>query len=362
MKLQTSIEFIAILSAVVAFAVFALGIYLHLATAQNRAFNSITRLGLENAVVAGNQTAGTDLQISMSLPPFSYVNRTNTAYVMVILPAGDGIETLTVNATPFTATDPSSFRNVSGNGLAVLSLSYLPTSIGQLTLRLKALVTNLNGANDIEENYSTQVIYSNRNQSANLTDSALRASITTYNQSAVYNLSAPQNASGYRTWQHCPYHGWLWGNILPESSQCGGSTWGFIINGNCDQQRAVGWDMYVCVAQNSTNMTDRSISQRYGRNYSISLTIYNSSLKLRSNLSKSSDSGPLVNGDGVDYGNVLVSSVSGDGYLPEPYGTSVLLQDRSGFYLVNESYYSNYSSIHRRTFESRGIASSRRSG
>ena len=343
MRLQTSTEFILILSAVVGFAVFAIGMYMHLAASQSYAFNAISKMASANVPLYNTTYGSGTPYVSFGLPSLSYVNMSNSGYLAVSLPGDERLSLLSLAGTGAQVA-PDRFSNASGySGITVLDFGFVPSAPGQITVSFNALVSDANGTiQRLIGQAVSDAVFRGGGLNGSLGE-GLQGTIAVNNESAVYQLSQPYSIYEIKVWGHCPYHNWLWGYILPEKSQCGAGTWGFLQNGYCDQQDAVGNDAYVCVAENATGSGVSTISQTYQRNYSITLSLYNASARMQVNLSSESNSAEL-DGGGMQYGNAVVMSVNGDGYLPQPSSSYVVLENAGERYSINASPYYAYSS------------------
>ena len=342
MKLQTSVEFIAILSAVIAFATFVIAMYMHLASSQNQAMNSISELGSTNVIFSNATTVDNRSTVTAAIPSFPYVGKSNAGYIITAIPEKARILSISIENSIGVDITPSSYSDLPG-GSQILDFSLFPESSGSIALSVNALIQANNTMQWINGTYNAYAVY--QNQSSTNQSTALQAIISRRNESVAYALSTPQNVGSYYVWFHCPAHDWVWGYILPEPAQCGPNTWGFIINGNCDQNDAVGWDNYMCVRVNSTNQSVSTVSQAYHKNYSIGVSLYNASLKLHANLTSNVNSSLVESQNGSVFGNAIVQSVSGDGYLPEPASSLVLLDNGSSSFMVNSSYYGSYETV-----------------
>jgi hypothetical protein len=345
MRLQSSIEFIIILSAVAGLASVAITMYMHVAASQNQAINSISALSRENITFSAG-AAEVVPHISLELPKFSFINRTNVGYLILMLPKGAMAASISINSID-AEISPGSFNNVTVFGLGLLNISFIPKTAGSVDVAANALIISGNGSiiSAISSISYTDAVSPNSNRTANQTGQELQGSIIRYSESAIYPFSAFKPIGAYGVWLHCPYRSWFWGWILSEPQQCGANTWGFVINGGCDQQDANGWDMYMCVKEVPSAVSASTVSQRFSRNYSIHVSIYNSTLKLSSNLSSNDNSSALADANGGYFGNSVVQYVSGYGYLPDPGSMIAVLNKSGSFYQINKTYYSNYTGI-----------------
>lgn len=344
MRLQTSIEFILVLSAIALFSIFVIAQYMHIQTTQKAAYGI---LGNQSSYSWPGSNVLLSAQNSISVVPIvsnlSYVNRSNSLQVIVTYPKSYNLIKINVSSTPNVTVFPQVLNNLSYSQFQVLTFSFFPNEEGVLKFQVQAILKSANNATPIIASAYTYAIQQNstRNSSGN---NGFVAFLTNRNESVLYPLSKQNGVTTINSWSHCAYHD-FWGNRESEPLQCGMGTWGFVASdGSCNVFWAAGRDRYYCFSQVSSGDKTAKLEPQTSFTYNAVLNLRNSTLSLMSDLTSASENSILVDNTGKLQGITEVNGVYTAEILPSPYVSYAILNNTQKLSPINYSYYDNYSS------------------
>lgn len=344
MKLQTSLEFIVLLSAVALFSVFVLSQYLHLQGVQKAAYET-----LDNQTLYNINDSNSPLNYSNSLslipivPNTSYTGKNNNLEVIVAYPPSYKLESLRVNSMPNISILPPTLTNVPYSPIEALTFAYLPKEAGQLKFAVVAVFDNASG----HVRNMTEIAYSyalQQNASSNASaGNDFVASIGNRSEAVLFPVAQQSDVIKVRSWSHCAYHNTT--GRESEPWQCGSNTWGFIVNDNtCNPFWWDGQDRYYCFSENKTGSKIGALTPQQDYKYSADLSLDNSSYTLEAHFTNSSNNASLEQTNTTETGHIQVDGVYASGVLPPPYMVYAVRNDSGRLVAVNYSYYENYSS------------------
>ena len=335
MKMQTSLEFILLLSAVALFSVFILSQYLHLQNAQKAAYGTLDNQSLYagepvNAVV--NYSDG--ISMTPIIANTSYVGKSNNLELVLSYPQSYSFTSLKLVSSPNASILPPSLANLQYSPIEVLTFTYIPASAGELRISAYGVLKDANSSLNITATSYTYAMPQNASRNGSSGNSFV-AEITGRNESILYPISTLDRIGTVTTWSHCAYHD-FWGNREPEPAQCGGNTWGVIyFDNNCNQFWQGGNDRYICFKRNMSNDAASALEPQQSYSYNAVLSIGNSTLSLTAPFSDAMKGIALYNGSGGVEGNAIVESVYTGQVLPPPYSTVAVLDKLGNTTAVN---------------------------
>ncbi len=336
MRLQSSFEFIILLGAVVALSTAIFGVYIKM---QNSDYAAVSSFLSKNANITVNAAPLMQGNVSVSIYTPEEMHIGNASSVLSLFSGGYNSTILNARLEATNAVVmPDSYSNVPINGDYILSYDVVPTSTGYVEVKLSANISIGNTVQHISksaESYSLNSLAGNA--SPNPTYSA---AISYVYDNLVYNASTPSGMYTVSQSSHCAYTGWA-GGLLNLNGQCGSSaTWDYFIeSAGCYYGAGTRYRAY-CMYKNSENADIYNVSQVPKYNYSIVLSLDNSSLSLESILDSTKTSNVIVSVDGSVYGNAAVSGyVSGSGYSPAPY----FIMHKGSDIPITSSQYQTYS-------------------
>ncbi|MDE1810649.1 MAG: hypothetical protein KGH66_01230 [Candidatus Micrarchaeota archaeon] len=334
-RAQTTMEFMILLGASASLGIAALAMYGHLTSSQSTILASIANSSGAQAP-AQFKPAGNQSSMLISLGGTSYLNSSNSFYVVISAPYGAYIAGVNLSAEGGSVA-PSSYGGMASDGMKILQFAFLPTSEGSSLVSAEAEV-EYNGSDF--ELQKTAYTYSVPLQGPAVLGQGpqFSASITPLNQSILYPISTPSNVTYATEWSHCSYHDFF-NHLLPFQAQCGNANWEFFVfSDSCYWGSGVTSATY-CITLNSTHSSYSTISQAQSYQYAARVGIYNQTMSLVSYINSSSNHSILV-GALSAAGTASVSSVSGIG--PNPQQGYVILNVSGRQRAIGTSSYGSY--------------------
>ena len=338
--MQTTLEFLMLLSAAASLGVFTIGVYSGLLNAQKPLYMKLLNQagalnGTPNTVA---YASGYDYGIYASIANISYVNRSNGLEVIFTSPSGSVASAVHVIGDANTVVMPGAYYNVSSDGLGALAFSVVPKAAGAIRLDVVADFRYASNSTTRSAHAETYALRQNTNGTA-YPPLAFSATLERRNESILYNASGGTNIYTASIWGHCSWMDW-WYNQESITAQCGDANWYFWeFDSDCYWNHGTYYKTY-CVKLDATNTTLHRIQDQQTYGYNATLLLYNGTFKLVSDFSDAKGVSGLEGGDGGDYGNASISSVSGVG--PQPYGAYIILNRSGQRRAVNMSYYGTY--------------------
>lgn len=338
--MQSSIEFVVILSGIVSLVAASAALYMHQASYQKLALESMSNMTVSQGDTA-NYTVQPRMYVYASIGNVTHVGSTNPLEVVVSLPEGSRISSV-VALSGNADIEPEGFYNLSSSGISGFSFKVIPMDYGVVNVSVTASATYGNySMENATTAYSFAVTQRGGNETSNTSpgSGALSTAISYRNQSILYGLSNGTDIIGTRTSNHCLYQN-FWYKPYPVSVQCGtGDAWDFWIFDNVCYTQGDLYRVY-CVYPTNSSYKYYGIASRANYSYNVSLRLYNSSASMEGSLVSGMGAANLTR-DGHAYGNAIVASVMGDG--PEPYTGYAVLSNGSRFGAVNTGAYDAYS-------------------
>ncbi len=340
--MQSSIEFVVILSGVISLVVASVAMYAHQASYQKLALESISNVSNSTNVMYGNAIAPQappKMYVYASIGSTIYLNNTNQLGVVVSLPVGAHIDSIIAYSDSVRIT-PHGFYNMTSDGIDTLSFGVVPKSYGPANISVETLSSYGNKTFANTTHVYTFATEKNGSVTRNATEGGgLNALILYGNQSILYNLTEGTDVIGTRTSNHCLYQN-FWYQPYPVNVQCGtGNAWDFWIFDNICYSNGDLYRVY-CIYPTASAYRYYGIDARGNYAYNITLRLYNSSTSMAGALGGKEKSTNMTYGGKV-YGNATVGSVTGQG--PTPSAGYVVLSNGSMAGAVNMSAYDEYS-------------------
>lgn len=342
MKLQSSIEFIVILTIVGVFSVFVLSQYLHFQNLQLLAYNKV-----ENSILTSeqsNQSTGSSINISLDLTPVipnvTYIGKPNSMQAVLSYPQNYEAKSVSVkllqgNAAVF----PNNYSDIQQSAFNILSFSVIPNSSGAISFSVSALLSDGTNTVNLTKYVSSYSIFQNASGS---NSSGATAHLSDINESYMYLLGNQTPITALYVWNRCPIlTGQQYWDLANELVQCGPNTWGFY------------WDnlecaypdhgQYYCISSNSTQFSAKTPSKISYNRYNISLNVQDGSTSFKSILSNATPNAAILDKNGVTHGEASVNSAYGYGFMPPPYQSYIALFDQNFGRILNLINYTKYS-------------------
>lgn len=342
MKLQSSIEFIVILTVVGVFSVFVLSQYLHFQNAQLSAYNKI-----ENSILTSeqsNQPIVSFMNLSADLTPvipnITYIGKPNSMEAILSYPQDYKVKSVFVellqgNAEVF----PSNYSDIQQSAFNILSFSVVPASSGTLSFSITALLSNGTNTINLTKRITSYSIFQNGSGSSS---SQTTAYLSNINESYMYLLTNQTPITTLYLWNRCPIlTGQQYWDLANELVQCGPNTWGFY------------WDnlecaypdhgQYYCISSNPTQYSAKTPSKIPYYRYNISLNVQAGLSFFKAILSNATPSAAVLDKNDVIHGEASVNSVYGYGFMPPPYQSYIALLNQNSDRVLNLSNYTRYS-------------------
>ena len=343
MKLQTSLEFIVLLSAVALFSVFVLSQYLHLQGAQKAAYETLDNQTLYN-MHGSNTTTGRTGSINLIpvISNVSYINESGSLEVVVAYPQSYSLGRIRISSMPNTSILPPELIDVPYSSIDALTFSYLPTRAGQLKFTIIGTFSNASGSIlNVTEDAYTYVLQHGAVGNTSAGDNFI-ATINNRNESVFFPIAQQNNVGSIYSWSHCAYHNTS--GREKELWQCGSNTWGVIVSdGTCNRFWWDGQDRYYCFAENKTASKAGALTPQQSYAYSAAISLGNASDTLEANLTSQSRSANLYFKNSTPAGKIYVNSTYTGAILPPPYQVYAVLNNSGNDTAVNYTYYGNYS-------------------
>ncbi len=344
MRLQTSIEFIMIASAISLLALSAVTLYGKSIHSQDKFIGSLYANALNaNALQQGNMLANPDNpQVLLYVPANSTVGRVGQI-TATFFGCTSGTASLSANSTALEFSSPSA-SGIAVAGVGTGSISFTPESQGPATVSINYSYTcgmqHLSGTRRFNTYALPNLLFAQGGNNSGGAPYADYAYISGRIERMIYPLKRPSPLTDVGTGYHCAQFG-IFGHIFPAWYQCNSyNVWDYYTYaGNCDQwgEGATG---VTCIyptdmIYNLTSIDTQDV--RYTYVFALSISTQKGVLSAAIN-----DSRPVsqvfLNGKAI--GNATIENVTG--LAP---ATSVELVGEEGNYsTVNATPYNNYMS------------------
>ncbi|MGC8687901.1 MAG: hypothetical protein ACP5RQ_00665 [Candidatus Micrarchaeia archaeon] len=340
MKIQSTLEFIIILTAVSLFSIFVISQYIPLQNMQKSAFNKLSNQLEYNTIKNSNVIkiySGNNINITAILPSITYINKSSNIDLIFSYPHPyiiDSIKLNSINAQIY----PNDFYSINGSYIQLIQASLIPKIPGYFNVSISITATIANSIKKYNLSLDSFARYVNQNISNNTNKTAVL--INNRNESILFNLSNDNKIVNMYEWKHCPYVG-VWGNILPEYRQCGYNTYGFMIYSTVCNSGA--YTLYVCIKPVNYNFNIQNISDSYSYLYKIDLYTSINNINTITTLSNNYSSNQLISNNNI-IGNVKINNFFGTFSLfNQSYKKYVIKNTIYTKYIINSTFYNNYS-------------------
>ncbi len=329
MKAQASLEFILITSAISVVSLSVISLY-----GQNLAVQRPLLNAISNATQPGYAQS---LRIHVTDNPqiAVYVPANSTTYASSNLQAtAYGCTSGIVNVS---LSSPSVFfpdHNYTAKmfDVAVLSIPFEPLSQGPNTIGVRYYIICGNLTYSGSENLSTYA----RPPSGGSSIATYSAYLSNRTEEVTYALNPPTQVINLTEWSHCTQSN-FWGTILPVSSQCGTSTWGYMaFSGYCYYTKAVSVTSMQCIAPVATGYNTSDIRDSAGYKYGFALAISSPFGVMRAEIDGNATSRLTLDNETV--GSASVTGVSVSGQTPDV----TLISSGNGYSIANSTALAQY--------------------
>ncbi|MDE1825072.1 MAG: hypothetical protein KGH61_03280 [Candidatus Micrarchaeota archaeon] len=328
MKMQTSLEFIILLSAVSMLSLFVITSYKTSIIGNEKILGSL----LQNGTPSHNASAGAVAQnilMDFYMPTSSYIGKPNNMQ-FAIFGCGNGNFSISFHSTSITIPDNSLQSNLSGLGL--YSLYFTPMYSGYDTINASGMISCGNLTRKISSSLITYAIVQNSAPSNGFPQ--VSALISGRNESVAYKIRSTSSLMGMEESNHCTERN-VYG-VLPDSAQCGIGSWGYSVFSEYCYTESNYYTMTYCVDPTPINYSIGMISQDSLLAYKFNLTISSGDFSAEGQISNSSNETMYSRGQAVGYAKVINISLLGN--QPNAY----FLIGKSKTNLTSPSAYQNY--------------------
>lgn len=326
---QSSIEFLVILTAVLALATVAVGMFSSLVGAQHQAYSKVLDLANQSTQPQNASDFVPPSYAFISMPNVSHVG-VPTEFYLVISSSANSSLNARVSDNQDASIAPTAYQNITVSGLTLLQFSLVPNAQGFVTVNAQVNFSGYNAS-------LSATTYAEDQNAQNGTSSALGAYVDRLNESLAYAPAAPSNITGVTEWSHCSFDSS--GNPGGMGRECGTADgWYFwTINYDCYYSSYVLTRSY-CFFPEYANATVSQISAAPKFEYGLNLSFYGQGVDAYAALNSSTNSSRVLSG-GMAIGNASVAQVTET--APQSY-QNYLIMNSSGLRIVNQSAYSAY--------------------
>lgn len=327
MKIQASLEFILILSALSILSVSVVTLYGKAVFAQNKLLQESGNALAFNIPVLHNSTQSTNPSAFLYMPVNSTVGKSSHLQI-TFFNCSNGTAIVSLNSTSLLFANERMAVDIEGFGMA--SVPFTPMTSGKDTA-IASYSVSCNGYEDTRTYpLSTFALPSQAQQ--NLT--FYSATISSRNESVVYRIDSINPVVNLTQSTFCTQYD-FWYHPLPITVQCGTlNAWEYIAS----KLYYCPWTTTTCIWQHQTRYNLTSTDQaNFTYSYSFYLSVSTPYGTMRSNLSNKEGSTPVILNN-VIVGHAEVVSVSS---APTPQDPNLLLNG-SSYKAVGGSTYSEY--------------------
>ncbi len=338
MKLQSSIEFLAILSVVAIFCVAVLGLYISFNHSQKSEYSALDNYTAINPQSNTSSVASGGIYLYGSIPSQILINKSNNFEVLLSYPSDYKVAKVT--ATSGTTILPSQYGTLNYSPIDVLSFSALPSKVGPVSINITAEFVSQNST--VDKSVTLQSFAALSGSGGTNGTAEFNVKLVRNNESIIYPLQKPAGIDRFSTLNHCAWYD-FWGNREGVDGQCGSyNAWGFVVgDGSCNWWRGT-YDRYYCIYPGATGTNEIGIGTNDSAHFNTTLYLRNSSSLYTANLSSANESSSLFKSGSVT-GSASSNGVFFQPIAPYPYYTYAVLQSSQGTTIVPLSNYSRYS-------------------
>ncbi len=329
MRAQASLEFILITSAIAAISLSAISLYGKNLAVQRTLLGAISNTTPTN-YGQPPQAAGVDNPQIAVYVPVNSMSYAGSSLQAIAYGCAHGTMNLTLSS-------PSVFfsKNRSSAGIsdvAVLSMAFEPLMRGPNTIDVQYTLSCGNATESGSESLSTYAAAPSGNSSV----MSYSAYISNRTEKIEYGLEAPTQVINLTEWNYCTQTN-FWGSPLPISTQCGASTWGYMVfSGYCYYTKGVSTTSTYCIAPAATGYSTSGISDAASYLYGFSLSLSSPFGIMRAAINGSGASELTLGNETV--GLVSVADVGASEQAPEV----TLINDGNGYYAADPAALSQY--------------------
>ena len=321
MKIQTSIEFLLILSAISILSLGLVSAYKSSISSDQYAINSVMQNSNTISAVNSSTSPAQDPGVFVNVPINSTTGMQNTMQVVLYgCMNGTGSVRLSSNNLVFSQNDMEKIPLVN---LVISSIAFDPISTGLNQINVNYSIA----CGSVEKSGTgTFVTYStapsNTLAITNSSSAPLAAYISKRNESIHFPITMQENVENLNVFNHCSYNNF--NNVYPLSMQCGTSNaWDYAIASDyCYWEEFTLTATYCVVPQNSKQNLYSVNTSQHSYYYSFLFSLSTKYGSLTSEVKNASQSQLLSRNSSI--GKVIVVNVSGtaDYQMPEFIGNA----------------------------------------
>ena len=345
MKIQSSLEFLLILSAIAALSLGLLSMYSNTLSVSRQAYDAFIN---PNSIQNNLSSQSGDNPNLYAYVPLNSTALSENPMFMETYGCTNGKAELSLSS----ASVAFSNNNFSYNftGATIKYLYFNPENSGQHLLNIDYNITCGKYSNSGSSEYNT---YSSSTAPTQKNESAITAVITYENESVLYPFST-SSISYINESNHCTEKDVWSGFIYPPSVQCGSTnSWDYMVfDGSCESPDWSYSRTYCFVPGESGYKILLPDTANYSYSYKILVRINGDSKMLLFNLS-SADSSSLIMQEGKIIGNATVESVTVSSPTTSPY-----IQSPQGYSQISSSAYSGYTEAENNAYQVLGFYNS----
>jgi hypothetical protein len=329
MKVQASLEFILITSAIAAISLSAISIYGKDLAVQRTLIGTISNNLQSDPPKVPQPSSADNPQIAVYVP----VNSTTYASSSLQVTAYG----CTYGTFNITLSSPSVFfaKNRSSAkmfGAAVLSMAFEPLIPGPNPIGVHYDISCGNATESGNESLST---YAADSPGA-ATGASYSAYISNRSEKVEYSMNSPASVINLAEWNHCTYVN-FWGAPLSTSSQCGAAAWDYMVFSEyCYYTAQVSVTSTYCIAPVPTGYETLAIGGATGQDYGFLLSLSSPFGVMHATINGSGESRLMLDNETVGY--VSVAGVSFSGQTQD----ATLISDGDGYLIANPAALSQY--------------------
>ena len=328
MNIQSSLEFLLILSAIAALSLGVLSLYGNTLSAGRQLYGAFT--SPNNITNNSASSAEENPELSAYIPLNSTTLSANPMF-METYGCSNGKAKLILNSGSVAFSNNNFSYNFTG--AAIKYLYFDPEHSGQHLLNIDYNITCGKYSKSGNSEYNTYSSF----ESTQKNESTITAAITYENESISYPFNA-SNILSINESNHCTEKDVWTGFIYPPSIQCGSiNSWDYMVfDGSCESPDWSYSRTYCFAPEDSGYSILIPDTANYSYSYKILVSIKEGENTLLFNLS-STDPSSLILLDGKVIGNATVESVTVSSPVTSPY-----IQSQWGYSQISTSAYSGY--------------------
>jgi hypothetical protein len=337
MKIQSTLEFIMILTAVSLFSIFVISQYIPFQNIQKIAFDKLSNQLEYNTINISNiNEVYNNINVTAIMPNITYINKSSN--INLVFSSTDSYKINSIKLNSINAVIyPNNFSNINASYIQLIQTSIIPKTLGLFNVSISIIVSISNSIKKYNFSLSSFAMAINKNTTNNTNKTIIF--INNRNESILFNLSKNNQILSFYEWKHCPYIG-IWGNILPEYRQCGYNTYGFMIySGACNNGA---YRLYVCIKPVNYSFDIQNISDSYSYLYNINLHTNINNINAITTLSNNYNSNQLISNNSI-IGTAKINNIFALSNTTNQYYKKYSIKNVTNTkYIINSTFYNNY--------------------